>query len=217
MKKLFFICLLFLFLLLLVGCQSETPTNEEPNEEMKEEIKAESIESKEAVSAIEKYYVFSNYDLTHSSSLSEGISFYESSNKEYVLGYGHQAHAIGIYQLFTIDEETQAVSKVREINEDFNFEAINTIRQLENWEEEMISYMIEHVETIDEIFFSYNSEKAEEEIVLNDNRLLLYPVSVGDNIHYFKQGQGLWAKYFASDSVIEFFGEPQFTVRSEID
>lgn len=57
----------------------------------------------------------------------------------------------------------------------------------------------------------------EEEMVINDINILLYPVSVGDNIHYFKEGQGLWAKYFAGDSVIEFYGEPQLTFRSEIE
>ncbi|WNF36794.1 hypothetical protein RJD24_20745 [Bacillaceae bacterium IKA-2] len=232
MKNLFFICLC---LFLLAGCQTETPTNEdtlekmneeteeEAKEEMKEETKEETgdetREPKEeiAVSVIEKYYVLSNYDLTHPSYLSEGISFYHSGKTDYVLGYGHQAHAIGVYHLYTVDEEKNTVSKVREMNEDVHFEDINSIRQFENWEEEMISYMTEHLEPIDVTFFSYNSETAEEELVINDRKVLLYPVSVGDNIHYFKQGQGLWAKYFTGDSVIEFYGEPQWTYRSEIE
>lgn len=199
MKERFISCL-FVLLLLLVGCTTTHSVDEQKN-----------------ITHIEKYQVFKDYELYHSNYLSEGLSFYKSHNPSYVLGYGHQAHAMSVYRLFLVDEEKQTVSIIRMMNEDFNGEAISHLLSLENWEEEMIHYMLENIELTEEMFFFYDENIGEVEVVIEGKTHSLYPVPVDDNIYYFKKDEGLWAKYYAGESTITFYGEPQLAYRKELE
>ncbi|MCL7748280.1 hypothetical protein [Halalkalibacter alkaliphilus] len=191
---------------------NEDSIEEQPqyDENIDKEEESEQVEQTE--NAIETYRVFNDYQLDHIGYLSEGRTFYHSDEDVYVLGYGHEAHAVTRYELYEINEGE--VSIIRSLTEDSeHFEHIESIISEENWEEEMVKYLLDSVEPQDELFFSYDPTIDEVDVVLEQGSYALYPVTVGEKTLYFKQSEGLWAKEYRDDLTIDMYGEKQFAVR----
>lgn len=224
MKKLLYAVL---FSLLLLGCQADNIEEEIVTEDhgdeviveeediaLEDDVEHEEEEKKIEVDAIDKYQVFSNYELDHIGYLSEARTFFHSEEFDYVLGYGHQAHAVNTYELFEVNKEEQSVTIIRFMPEDSpHYEEIESMRELERWEEEMITYMLENVEEQEEVFFKFDKAVEEEEVNIGDNTYALYPVKIGERTHYFKEAEGLWMKLYEDDLTIDLYGEKQKAVR----
>ncbi|MFC0472451.1 hypothetical protein ACFFHM_18675 [Halalkalibacter kiskunsagensis] len=166
------------------------------------------------VNPVENYEVFTNYELEHSGYLSEGKTFFHSETTEYILGYGHQAHATTRYQLF--EQKDNKISIIRTVVEDSeHFENIEAIRSHANWEEEMVEYMVDNIQPQEELYFLYDEQVKETEVSFNHSSNMLYPVRAGEKTLYFKQGEGLWMVEYEDDITIEFYGEPQVAIRKQ--
>jgi hypothetical protein len=209
----------FLALIIFASTGGESVQHDEESIEEQQQSNDKNIDKNEEIeqveqteNAIETYRVFNDYQLDHIGYLSEGRTFYNSDEDVYVLGYGHEAHAVNRYELFEIKEDE--VSIIRSLTEDSeHFENIESIILEENWEEEMVTYLLNSVAPQDELFFSYDPTIDEVEVVLEQGSYTLYPVRIGEKTLYFKQSEGLWAKEYWDDLTIDMYGEKQFAVR----
>ena len=165
-----------------------------------------------AVDPLQKYDVFSDYNLYHPSYLSEAREFYQSENTDYVLAYGHQAHAVLRYELFAVKEDE--VTIIRSVVDETDYERIESILHLDNWEEAMIEYLLDEAEPIEETFFTYDEQQSKEEITVEGQTYMLYPVVIDDEkTFYFKEGEGLWVKFYSDQATIDMYGKEQKVFR----
>ncbi len=165
-----------------------------------------------AVDPLQKYDVFSDYNLYHPSYLSEAREFYQSENTDYVLAYGHQAHAVLRYELFAVKEDE--VTIIRSVVDETDYERIESILHLDNWEEAMIEYLLDEAEPIEETFFTYDEQQSKEEVTVEGQTYMLYPVVIDDEkTFYFKEGEGLWVKFYSDQATIDMYGEEQKVFR----
>ncbi len=166
----------------------------------------------DVVDPLQKYDVFSDYRLYHPSYLSEAREFYRSENTDYVLAYGHQAHAVLRYELFAVKGEQ--VTLIRSVVDETDYERIESILHLDNWEEAMIEYLLDEAEPIEETFFTYDEQRSKEEVTVEGQTYMLYPVEITeDKIYYFKEGEGLWVKFYSDQATIDMYGEEQKVYR----
>ncbi|MBU9710741.1 hypothetical protein [Evansella tamaricis] len=174
-------------------------------------------ETEETFVPVEKYAVFADYELEHIGPLAESATFlFGETYENYVLGYGHQAHAVMKFEVYEVDEENDRVSIIRRINEDSSdYDHIQDIMSRENWADDMISFILETGEPLEETFFVYDASVTETIITMNDQTYAVYPVETGveGKINYFKAGEGLWMKLHADQMTIDFLEEPQQATR----
>ncbi|OIJ15509.1 hypothetical protein BKP35_00500 [Anaerobacillus arseniciselenatis] len=164
------------------------------------------------VNPLQKYDVFSDYNLYHPSYLSEAREFYQSENTDYVLAYGHQAHAVTRYELFAVKEDE--VTIIRSVVDDADYERIESILHLDNWKEAMIEYLLDEAEPIEETFFTYDEQQSKEEVTVEGQTYMLYPVVIDDEkTFYFKEGEGIWVKFYSDQATIDMYGEEQKVFR----
>lgn len=178
--------------------------------DQEKDVKKEPDEA--TINPLEKYQVFSDYLLDHPGYLSEGRTFYKVENTDYFLAYGHQAHAVNRYELFEV-KDTEVIL-IRSVVDDQDYERIESIIHLENWQEEMIQYLLEEVEPKNELFFSYDEQQPETVLTIDGENHTLYPIYVTkEKTYFFKKGEGLWVKLFKDEATINMYGEEQKAVR----
>ncbi|MFA9559887.1 hypothetical protein ACERII_21470 [Evansella sp. AB-rgal1] len=152
-------------------------------------------------SPLEKYAVFTEYDLgSYNDRIAEASAFYMGDDENYVLGFGHQAHAVIRYLLYEVDEETNEVRVIRRIVDSYQDQTEEFV-EAEDWDG-LIDFLLEYGQELDQLYFKYSGDVAEEEIELDGTIHNLYPVEVGENIHYFKEGKGLWMKVYNDEMTI---------------
>lgn len=163
--------------------------------------------------AVEKYNVFADYELNHHA-LSSGLSFHMNESWDLVIGWGHQNHAMGLYELFQVNEAGDEVTKIRRLNEEHGiyYEQASELQESENWNE-LVELILEQGLVMDDIFFKYDAEVQETEIAFYDQSFTVYPVELPEVTYYFREGYGLWAQLYTSQTVIEWQGEPQLATR----
>ncbi|MDQ0257164.1 hypothetical protein J2S74_004622 [Evansella vedderi] len=171
------------------------------------------LEEDTTMNPVEKYNVFADFELYHTYGLAEERMFYHSIATGYVLGSGHLGHAVGHFDLFEINEAGDEVTLIRKMNEDTHYDAVQEVRGTDDWEEKIIQYMLESVEAVEELFFKYTEGVEETEISFDGQTFTVYPVEMDGRIHYFKEGEGLWMKYYNDQATIEFHGEAQQATR----
>lgn len=172
----------------------------------------------ESAAPVDFYYVFGSYDIGPVSHFSEEMDFYPLASSSYVMGVGIFPDAAPLYQLYEINEARDEVTIIRKLSgggEEVT-EAVEQILQKENWQEELTTYMLEELEPIDELYFSYDQNVSEIDVEIQGQQIRLYPVTIGKDTFYFKKAQGLWAKHLANDGIIEIYTEPQFVYRGYV-
>ncbi|MCD8510071.1 MAG: hypothetical protein LRY73_09520 [Bacillus sp. (in: Bacteria)] len=180
----------------------ETPTGEDADSN-----------NEVASTPVEKYNVFADFELYHSN-FSSGLSFLENPLWDVFIGWGHQSHAMGLYELFQVNETGDEVRKIRRLNEEnwSHYEIAMELQESENWDE-LVELIMEQGDVMEELFFRYDESVQEEEISLDGQNYMVYPVEGVDRTHYFKEGEGLWMILYSSESIVEGFGEPQQATR----
>ncbi|MDG5788834.1 hypothetical protein QA612_15285 [Evansella sp. AB-P1] len=174
----------------------------------------DSDSDEDVIDALEKYNVFSDFSLYHPSYLSEARTFYESENTDFILAYGHHANAVTKYELF--DVKDNEVKMIRSVVDETDFERIESILHVDNWEEAMVEYLLDEAEPMEEMFFTYDEEQSETEVVIEGETYMLYPVHVGEHeTFFFKEGKGIWVKLYEDEDTINMYGDEQKTFRIE--
>ncbi|UCZ54420.1 hypothetical protein LGQ02_06560 [Bacillus shivajii] len=183
-----------------------TTEEKDENDDVTDEPVGDSVEP------LDKYEVFSNFSLYHPGYLAEARTFYESETTDYVLGYGHHAHAVTMYELFEVKDDE--VTIIRSVVDETDFERIESILHLDNWEEAMIEYLLDEAEPVEELFFTYDEATSETEVTADGETYTVYPVEIENELtYYFKEGEGLWVKIYEDEDTVEMYGEEQKTVR----
>ncbi|MBU9724347.1 MULTISPECIES: hypothetical protein [Bacillaceae] len=179
--------------------------------------KEESLSFKEA---LEEYAVFTDFELVNEDGShhgAESVSFLYSDSYDYILGFGHQAHAVYKYELFEVDEEERAVTVIRRANEDIDdhFRKVREEQGTESMADDLIQYLLDFSDPISDLFFHHSPNEEEVAININGQSVQAYLVYQGDKglNHYFKKGEGLIMKEFYSDATLELFGEPLKAVK----
>ncbi|ADU32333.1 DUF4367 domain-containing protein [Evansella cellulosilytica] len=165
------------------------------------------------IDPLDKYAVFTNYDLEHQSYMSEAKDFYFSEASDYILGFGHQAHAVIQYRLYEVNDDGTKVTAVRSTFDSEHEVAAEQFVAAEDWEG-LITFLLENGEAIEEVFFEYDENRTEETVTVDGETLNLYPVPVNEDLtYYFKEGQGLWMVVNENEAAKELFGENNYALR----
>ncbi|WP_018922856.1 S-layer homology domain-containing protein [Salsuginibacillus kocurii] len=165
----------------------------------------------------EDYRVFEDYDTDGpATGLGEGKEFLASVDGAWLVR-GHQGHALGHYAVMQMDEEEEEVIETHRYTEE-DLDKYTEIRdRLEEEDaEDVLRDLLEEEENSDEPYFVANVPPETTTVTYQGEEVEAIETEFEEETYrYFKEDVGLIKVRYASDLVIDTFGEEQIAERHE--